>query len=102
MTPLLPILVCAGVTALLRLLPFLLFRGRPIPRLVSDLGRLLPPAIIAILVIYCLKGAGVNRDTLLQFLAVLATALMHLWRRNSLLSVFTGTAVYMLLIRIPL
>lgn len=93
--------VAAIVTALIRALPFFLFaHGRP-PRMVTYLGRALPPTVMAILVVYCLKG--VSFTTLPGFapalLAVLCTAALHIFKRNTLLSIAGGTAAYMVLIR---
>ena len=94
--------VTALVTALLRALPFLLFRGRDLPRWVTWLGRVLPPAIMAVLVVYCLRGLDLGGPAhgLPELIAVAATAGLHLWRRNTLLSIAVGTAVYMALIRV--
>lgn len=106
------IAVMAAVTFLTRALPFLLFdRGDRPPKLVLYLGRVLPPAIIAMLIIYCLKGPllalrdafphllslSAAGEWLPAFLSVLAVALLHLWRRNTLLSIFGGTVLYMVL-----
>ena len=108
------IAVMAVVTFLTRALPFLLFdRGDHPPKLVLYLGRVLPPAIIAMLIIYCLKGPLLAlRDSfphllslqaagewLPAFLSVLVVALLHLWKRNTLLSIFGGTVLYMVLIQ---
>jgi len=98
---LLIILVCVVCTYLERLLPFVLFcKGEP-PRWVRYLGKALPTAIMATLVIYCLRSATFT--TLAGFapqaIAVAVTAGLHLWRKNTLLSVLGGTAVYMLLVQ---
>ena len=108
------IAVMAVVTFLTRALPFLLFdRGDHPPKLVLYLGRVLPPAIIAMLIIYCLKGPllalrdGFPHLLPLQaaggwlpaFLSVLVVALLHLWKRNTLLSIFGGTVLYMVLVQ---
>lgn len=108
------IAVMAVVTFLTRALPFLLFdRGDHPPKLVLYLGRVLPPAIIAMLIIYCLKGPllalrdGFPHLLSLQsagewlpaFLSVLVVALLHLWKRNTLLSIFGGTVLYMVLVQ---
>lgn len=94
--------VAALVTLLIRALPFALFsRGNP-PRVITYLGRVLPATVMAILVVYCLKG--VSFGTLSGFapalIAVAATAALHAWKRSTLLSIACGTAVYMLLIRV--
>ena len=97
------VLVCAVVTLFLRALPFLFFGGRRgIPRLVSALGRTLPPAIMAALVVYCLKSVpyGAFTDSAKQLVAAAVVVALHVWRRNTLLSIAGGTGVYMLLLRL--
>lgn len=97
------VLVCAVVTLFLRALPFLFFGGkRGIPRLVSALGRTLPPAIMAALVVYCLKSVpyGAFTDGAKQLIAAAVVVALHVWRRNTLLSIAGGTGVYMLLLRL--
>ena len=95
--------ICAGVTLLTRALPFMFFSGkRGIPRLVSALGKTLPSAIMAALVVYCLKGVpfGTFTDGAKQLVAAGAVVALHLWKRSTLLSIGAGTALYMILIRI--
>ena len=95
--------ICAGVTLLTRALPFMFFGGkRGIPRLVSALGKTLPSAIMAALVVYCLKGVpfGTFTDGAKQLVAVGAVVALHLLKRSTLLSIGAGTALYMILIRI--
>ncbi|HIQ82560.1 MAG TPA: AzlD domain-containing protein [Candidatus Pullichristensenella stercorigallinarum] len=95
------IAVTALVTVLTRFLPFAVFGKRPLPRVVVYLGRVLPPAIMAALVVYCLKDIDLTAFPfgLAQLISVAVTALVHLWRRNTLLSIALGTACYMVLIR---
>ncbi len=95
--------VMAGVTILLRFLPFLIFReGRKIPAYVSYLGNVLPQAIIGMLVIYCLKDTALTQSPygLPELLAGSAVAGLQIWRRNSLISILSGTVIYMVLIRL--
>lgn len=103
--PLWVLLIAAGVTFFTRALPFALFGGRrTLPPAVRYLGRVLPAAIIAVLVVYCLKdlpAAGMG-PAAMQLGALAVTGGLHLWRRNTLLSIFGGTAAYMLLLRLPL
>lgn len=97
------IAVMAAVTFLTRLLPFLLFdRGEAPPKLVLYLGKVLPPAIIAMLIVYCLKGMrfAAPGGWLPQVIAGLAVVGLHLWRRNNLLSIFGGTVLYMVLVQV--
>ena len=99
---LLLILVCAGVTIALRALPFLaLGRGGQPPALVRRLGERLPPAVMAILVVYCLRSTSFAALSgwVPALAAGAATVALHVWRRNTLLSIPGGTLLYMLLIR---
>ncbi len=92
--------VMAVGTILLRALPFLVFRKK-VPPYISYLGKVLPPAIIGMLVVYCLKDTAIRtaphaRPELTAALTVIA---LQVWKRNSLLSILTGTVVYMLLVQ---
>ena len=96
------IAVMAVVTFLTRALPFLLFdRGSAPPKMVLYLGRVLPPAIIAMLIIYCLKDLSFLsvRGSVPQLVSVGAVAALHLWKHNNLLSIFGGTILYMVLVQ---
>ena len=93
------IAVCALCTLLERALPFLLFGGRRVPEPVDYLGRVLPMAIIATLVVYCLRGTDFHTAAgcAPQLIACAVTALLHLWRGSTLLSIAGGTLCCMLL-----
>ncbi len=95
------IAVCAGCTFLERALPFLIFRGREVPEIVRYLGRVLPMAIMATLVMYCLKGISFSSVAGFapMLIASAATALLHLWKRSTMLSIFGGTICYMILVQ---
>ena len=96
------IAVMAVVTFLTRALPFLLFdRGDHPPRLILSLGRVLPPAIIAMLIVYCLKGVTFTTPAgwAPLLIAGLTAVLLHLWKGNDLISIFGSTVLYMLLIQ---
>ena len=100
------IIVTAGVTILLRAFPFLLFSsGKKCPPIISYIGEVLAPAAIAMLSIYCLVSAYRNQTFadggygLPELLASATVILLHWWKRNPLLSIITGTAVYMLIIQ---
>lgn len=96
------IAVMAGVTFLTRVLPFLLFdRGEHSPKFILYLGRVLPPAIMAMLVVYCLKGVSFASlgGWVPSAVAGLAVVLLHLWKNNDLLSIFGGTIIYMALVQ---
>ena len=93
--------VCAGVTMLTRFLPFLIFgRGRQLPDWLSRLGKVLPFAIMGMLVVYCLKDAAWSTApfAIPELLGCAAVVLLHIWKRNTLLSIGGGTAIYMILI----
>ena len=97
------IAVMALITALLRFLPFLIFKGKAsTPPLVEKLGRLLPSAVIAMLVVYCLKDVDFLSTPfgLPQILGCTIVAVLHIWKRNSLLSIGVGTVCYMLLVQL--
>ena len=86
--------VVALVTLLLRFLPFLVFNGkREAPRYILFLGDKLPYAIMGMLIIYCL------RNVTFTAVGVLIVAALHIWRRNTLLSILGGTVVYMVLVQ---
>ena len=114
------IAVMALVTFLTRFLPFLLFdRGDSPPKLVLYLGRVLPPAVIAMLIIYCLRSPAVEVPAQLpqgmpgalaavvsffvgwapQLIAGTVVVVLHAWKRNNLLSIFGGTILYMILVQ---
>ena len=89
-------------TQITRFLPFLVFgRGRKPSATVLYLGRALPPAMLSLLVVYCVKGVrvGVYPHGLPELIACAAVALLQLWKRNYLLSIFAGTALYMALLQ---
>jgi len=89
-------------TMLTRFLPFIIFpAGKPTPKYVQYLGKVLPPAVIALLVIYCFKDVKVQSGNhgIPEFLAVAAVALLHIWKKNMLLSIAGGTIVYMVLVQ---
>ena len=96
------ILVIAAVTFFTRAFPFLLFgrKGNP-PGYVLYLGKVLPPAIIAMLVVYCLKGVTpfTYPYGLPELISVTAVVALHVWKRNNLLSIFGGTILYMVLVQ---
>lgn len=96
------IAIMALGTVLLRFLPFIIFKGKgSTPPLVEKLGRMLPCAVIAMLVVYCLKDMHFTTTAgyLPALMAGLLVALLHVWKKNTLLSVISGTVVYMLLIQ---
>lgn len=96
------IAVVALVTIALRFLPFLVFgENRRTPPLIAYLGQVLPYAIMGMLVVYCLKDVTLTTAPfgIPEFLGCAAVALLHLWKRNTLLSIGAGTVCYMLLVQ---
>ena len=97
------IAVMAAVTFLTRALPFLLFgRGNRVPRVVIYLGRYLPPAVIAMLIVYCLRGVSFASAAgwAPSLIAAAAVVVLHLWKKNNLLSILGGTVLYMVLVQV--
>ena len=97
------IALCALGTMATRFLPFLAFsEKRRTPQYVQYLGKALPGAVFALLVVYCLRGVNVFAGShgIPEAAAIAVTALLHLKWRNTLLSIACGTAAYMLLIRV--
>ena len=95
--------VAAAVTMALRFLPFLIFGGdRQTPAYITYLGKVLPFAIMGMLVVFCLKGVTLTAAPygLPEFLACGAVATLHVWKRNTLLSIAGGTVIYMMLIQL--
>ena len=96
------IAVTAAVTILIRFLPFWLFSGKgEVPAPLVRLGAVLPPAIMAVLVVYCLKDMPLlsNSHALPEILGVLVTSASYVWKRNTLLSIAAGTLLYMVLVQ---
>ena len=100
---LITIAVSALCTFFLRALPFLAFSGaQKMPDWLDRLGKTLPSAIMAVLIVYCLKDAGndVVRIGLPKIAAVVIVALSYKWKHNTLVSIAVGTAGYMILLRL--
>lgn len=98
----LTIAVVALVTIALRFLPFLIFgENRKTPPLIAYLGQVLPYSIMGMLVVYCLKGVSLTSAPfgIPEFIGCAIVALLHLWKRNTLLSIGAGTICYMLLVQ---
>lgn len=97
------IVLCALATMATRFLPFFVFRvNKPTPKYIQYLGKALPAAIFGMLVIYCLKSVNVFAGSrgLPELLAIVLVVGLHLWKRNMLLSIATGTICYMLLVQL--
>lgn len=97
------VLVMAVVSYLLRAFPFIVFSGKKeTPKFVTYLGKVLPFAIIGMLVIYCVKD--ISFEVVANFLPYIISGavvvLLHIWRRNTLLSILAGTLSYMALVQL--
>ncbi len=96
------IAMCVFGTVLTRFLPFAVFSSkRPTPRYIQYLGKILPGAIFAMLVVYCLRNVSLLQGNhgLPELIAIAVTIGLHLWKRQMLLSIAGGTVCYMLLIQ---
>ncbi len=89
-------------TVLTRFLPFLVFpAGKPTPRYIQYLGRVLPSAVFGLLVVYCLKNVSIFTGSrgIPELLAIIFVVALHVWKRQMLLSIAGGTVCYMLLVQ---
>ena len=96
------IVVTALVTMVLRFLPFLIFgENRKTPPIIAYLGQVLPYAIMGMLVVYCLKDIHLTSSPfgIPEVIGCSLVALLHFWKRNTLLSIGAGTVCYMLLVQ---
>ena len=95
---LLIIVVCGLVVFTTRAIPFVLFSGK---KEIPEIVKVLPPAVVGMLVIYCLKAVNVVKFPfgLPEFIAVFVVVVLHVWKRNNLLSIGVGTVLYMVLIQ---
>lgn len=94
--------IVAG-TMLTRFLPFLLFpAGKTTPKYIQYLGKVLPPAVFGLLVIYCLKNVQLFSGShgFPELIAIVVVVVLHLWKRQMLLSIAGGTVCYMLLVQL--
>ncbi|MBQ4431004.1 MAG: branched-chain amino acid transporter permease [Synergistaceae bacterium] len=94
------VMISGAVTVLLRFLPFIAF-GKKRPEFVLYLGRVLPPSVMAMLTVYCLKSVDVLRGShgIPEALACVLVVILHVWKRNTLLSITAGTIAYMFMVQ---
>lgn len=95
------VLTTALVTILLRFIPFIAFQNRALPSVVLYLGKVLPFAIMGMLVVYCLKGTSFSSPSfgIPEIVSVFLTVLLHKWRHNTLLSILGGTICYVIFVQ---
>lgn len=90
-------------TMLTRFVPFLIFpEGKPVPKYVQYLGKVLPPAVFGLLIIYCLKNVRFFSGShgIPEFISIILVIALHRWKRQMLLSIASGTICYMLLVQL--
>ena len=96
------IVLVALTTLATRAIPFVLFpEGKKIPKAVDYLGKVLPPAVLGMLVVYCFKSVNLISSPfgLPEMIAGLTVVVLHVWKRNNLLSIGVGTILYMVLVQ---
>ena len=96
------IAVMAIVTFAIRVAPFILFgKDKPTPKYIVYIGNYLPPAVIAMLIIYCLRNVVLSTFPfgIPEVIGVITVAVLHIWKRNNLTSIIGGTAVYMIAVQ---
>ena len=97
------IVVAVLVTAATRFIPFLIFRKKEsTPAIITYLGQVLPCAIMGMLVVYCLKNIQLLSTPfgVPELIGCAVVAVLHIWKRNSLLSIGVGTVCYMILVQL--
>lgn len=92
--------ICALATILTRFLPFIIFKDGKTPKYIQYLGKALPSAIFAMLVVYCLKDVNVIKGNhgIPEFIVLITTAGLHLLKRNMFISIIGGTLLYILIV----
>lgn len=96
------IVICGAITGLERVLPFLVFRRKNPPEIIAYVGKTLPMAIMAIMIIFCFKNISFDEAANFapQLIAGAVTFATHLWKRNMILTIIVGTVLYMILVQL--
>ncbi len=97
------IAIMAVITIALRAIPFLIFGGRrKAPQFIINLSNLLPYAVMAMLIVYCLKNVSFTSvNTFVpELISCVIVIVLHLWKHNTILSIVVGTVIYMLLVQL--
>jgi branched-subunit amino acid transport protein AzlD len=96
------ILVIAAVTFFTRAIPFIVFSNySETPKYIVYLGKVLPPAVIGMLIVYCVKNVRITEVPygIPEIVSIGVVALLHIWKRNNLISILGGTMLYMFLVQ---
>ena len=96
------ILVMAAVTFATRLAPFLFFgKNKATPKYIVYIGNYLPPAVMAMLIIYCLRNIKLFMFPfgIPEVIGIIIVAILHIWKRNNLISILGGTVIYMIMVQ---
>ena len=94
--------VIVFATVIMRFLPFILFPdNKPTPKFIHYLGVVLPAAVFGLLMIYALKNVNLLSGShgIPELIGIVVTAVIHLWKKQMLLSISAGTICYMLLVQ---
>lgn len=99
------IMICMVIlgTMITRFVPFLIFTSdKPTPKYVQYLGKMLPSAALGMLVIYCLKDVSLfkGNHAIPELISIMVVAVLHLWKRQMLISIAGGTIFYMILVQL--
>lgn len=97
------VVVFALSVQITRALPFVIFRDAShLPKIIEYLGKVLPAAMMGLLVVYCFKDMNftVVSEIVPALVAAVVVVTLHLWKRNTVLSISAGTILYMVLIRV--
>lgn len=89
------------VTIILRALPFIVFKDKSYP-IIDFLGHVLPYCIMAMLVVYCLKDVNILTGShgIPEAIGVITVVILHLYKKNTLISIFGGTIIYMICVQL--
>ena len=95
------VLIVSVITILLRFIPFIIFNNKETTKIITYLSNVLPFAIMGMLVVYCLKDINIKNSPfgIPELIASTIVVLVHLWKRNTLFSILSGTIIYMILIQ---
>lgn len=99
----LSVAIIALITAALRFLPFIIFKNeKKTPAIITKLGKILPFAVMGMLVVYCLKDVSFSSPSgfVPALISCLLVAVLYIWKRNTLISIVSGTVCYMLLVQL--